>query len=93
MYYIYFICANSRDSFIKIGRAKTPRYRIKAFQRWSPYKLHILATLREEHTTVTERDLHKRFRAHRVHGEWFRPHPELLDYIITLPDYSPAPIE
>jgi len=33
-----------------------------------------------------ENDLHIRFRRIRVHGEWFLPDPELLDYIAGLPD-------
>jgi hypothetical protein len=30
-------------------------------------------------------DKHRRFAAHRLHGEWFTPAPELLDYIGEVP--------
>lgn len=65
---------------IKIGVAGHPEIRMAEIQLMSPARLRILGTIRgvgqpEEHR------LHRRFAAHRIHGEWFLPVPEITDYI------------
>jgi hypothetical protein len=61
---------------IKIGKANFPERRLYDLQASSPVRLRILATvaggMRREY------ELHRQFKASRLHGEWFEPTPELL---------------
>lgn len=72
--WVYFM---RHDQIIKIGYSKNPRKRAAALA-----SAEILAT--EPGGVERESELHSRFRAHRLHGEWFTPAPELLDYIDEL---------
>ena len=47
----------------------------------SPDTLTVLGAVVCEKPDELERELHARFADHRSHGEWFRPSPELLDYV------------
>jgi hypothetical protein len=75
---VYFIQGEGGGP-IKIGHATYVKSRLKELQSGSPVKLVVLATTpgRERE----ERALHDRFASHRLHGEWFSPAPELLEYI------------
>lgn len=72
--WVYFM---RHDQIIKIGYSKNPRKRAAALA-----SAEILAT--EPGGVERESQLHAMFRAHRLHGEWFKPAPELLDYIDEL---------
>lgn len=75
---------------VKIGFASHPdRYeadsvtlRMQSLMSWSPYPLEIIARMRGG--PVIEAWFHHRFRAHRMHGEWFRPAPAILDAAATI---------
>lgn len=76
---IYFI-QNGQDKHIKIGfTQQQPKKRLKELQTGSPHKLKMLRVV--EGGRLKESELHERFAHLRVNGEWFRPDPELLDYI------------
>lgn len=75
--WIYFI--RDEAGYIKIGYATNVSYRMNALQTASRQKLTLLA--RVPGSTLDEKALHRRFRAARVRGEWFRPTPELRAYI------------
>lgn len=77
---VYFI--QSETGLIKIGASHDPGQRIKALQAMSPAKLTILATVSGH--IGDERAYHKQFAAHRSHGEWFHPHPDILAEITRL---------
>jgi len=66
------------DGLIKIGTS------INAMQRVSALKARLLGV--QAGGFAIEADLHQRFHAGRVYprGEWFRPTPDLLDYIAGL---------
>lgn len=64
---------------IKIGIAKDVGERIKALLTALPYELELLGTWPAEFRD--EQALHKHFQHLRIRREWFRPEPELLDYI------------
>ena len=71
---VYFI--GSEIGPIKIGMAIDVGKRLISLQACSPCKLSVLAT-----TTggiKAERIYHRQFTAHRLHGEWFNPAPEIL---------------
>jgi len=65
---------------IKIGKAKDIDRRLKNLQCGSPDNLVILKSYRGD----AEKTLHKVFSSIRLHGEWFFPHPDLLEFISGL---------
>lgn len=60
---------------VKIGFSRNVRSRLRALGR----SVRLLATI--DGNREVESAIHHRFRHARVHGEWFRPIPELLSYI------------
>ena len=82
---IYFIQDTAGN--IKIGHANDVKGRFRSLQTAHATKLHLLATI--PGNVDDERKLHKRFAAHRLGGEWFRPAPELLA-LIGVPQQAPA---
>lgn len=78
--FVYFVQSGGRE--IKIGLAADVPARIRSLQTAHPTKLNLL--------TVTtggqeaERAYHKQFAAHRLHGGWFDPHPDILAEIERL---------
>lgn len=73
---VYFIESCNK---IKIGHTVKIKQRFQALQIGCPAPMFLLATIpggsREEFL------LHRGFKAHRSHGEWFEKHKEILDYI------------
>lgn len=76
--YVYFI-QGEKGGPIKIGYSTNVESRVKELQTGFPTKLVVLALIPGRIWHETE--LHKRFQKHRLHGEWFKPVPELLEYI------------
>lgn len=74
--YVYCIGEERRSHAVKIGFARDAEFRIADLQTGNPRKLVLLGVLRG--TTADERDLHARFIADNVLGEWFTPTEELL---------------
>jgi hypothetical protein len=72
----YFIRAG--DS-IKIGFASNLKRRLGGLQSSHHEPLEVLAAVSA--ADVDEHQTHQRFAHLRIRGEWFRPEPELLDYI------------
>jgi hypothetical protein len=72
---VYFIQPTG-GGLIKIGMSSNPRERLNLLQTGCPVELRILGTL--PGGQPLELELHQRFAAHRVRGEWFEPVPELL---------------
>ena len=73
---------------IKIGRARDPEQRLKDLQTGNSRRLRLLATLSAEDDL--EFELHERFKAAHVRGEWFdlnpltEPGQDILNYIARL---------
>jgi len=89
---VYFIRCGV-DGPIKIWFSRDVPGRLRQLQTGQPQKLRVLRAMRGD--PALEAWLHRRFAAHRLDGEWFAPHPELLSYIIdnTLaPDERPRPV-
>lgn len=63
---------------IKIGVAKRQnlRVRLRNLQHACPYEIRLLCVLPDVPTNV-EGYLHGQFSDSRLHGEWFKPTPEL----------------
>lgn len=77
--FVYFIQAVSGGP-IKIGVGVDPARRLMALQPGNPERLRIIGVIRDA-GREQERNLHFKFRASRMHGEWFEPSPELLAFI------------
>lgn len=78
---IYFIQDTSVLN-IKIGyTAGDPESRRAALQTGSPAGLVLIGFIEGDQSF--ESYLHKRFVTARVHGEWFRPVPELIQFIVS----------
>lgn len=77
---LYFALAEG-VGHIKIGftDGEDAGERLATLQTGSPVPLRLLGTL--PGSLEDEKDLHRRFAAHRVTGEWFKPVPELLAII------------
>lgn len=77
---VYFIGGETGP--IKIGSSVSPLERLATFQIGSPVilKIHALA----KGGLKAEREYQARFAAHRLHGEWHSPHPDILAEIDRL---------
>lgn len=71
-----YFAQQGEDGPIKIGKSKDPHARLAALQVGAPYPLRVLLIVEEP-----EHKLHRRFKADRLQGEWFRPSSDLLRYI------------
>lgn len=77
---VYFIGCQQHS--VKIGFTTQLDIRLAALQNSSPVPLAVLAIV--EAAPSLEREYHARFAAHRLHGEWFEPHPDILAEIERL---------
>jgi hypothetical protein len=75
---VYFV-QESGAGFIKIGMSTNVEMRMCALLQGMPHNLTLLATM--PGANRVESLVHAHFRHARVRGEWFRPLPELLEYI------------
>lgn len=74
--FIYFIQAGGSDGPIKIGVSNAPHLRLAELQTGMPNELVLLAT--RHGNNRAEKELHQRFAADRIRGEWFRPSAAVL---------------
>lgn len=72
---VYFIQVGA-DGPIKIGYSLRPEERVKAIQADMPWPIHLIGCV--PGNPATERIIHVFFAAHRIRGEWFHPHPDVL---------------
>jgi hypothetical protein len=72
----YFV-QGEMTGLIQIGKGVRPECRVRDLQGASPDKLKLLGITRR----YSKSGLHHRFRHLRAHNEWFRPEPELLNFI------------
>lgn len=72
---VYFIRSASDDA-VKIGTARNPAARLRALQIGSPRELTLLRLV--EGAEAEERWLHQHFHGHRLRGEWFAFHADML---------------
>jgi hypothetical protein len=96
---VYFIQAGD-DGPIKVGRTTgDPAERMRSLQTASPYRLRLLAT-KVASRNLDELLVHGRFVHLRLHGEWFSPGADLLEFIadehaicdgLVRPSVVPAP--
>ena len=79
---IYFL-QSKVNNLIKIGCVKRRDdldLRLRSIQLMSPVPLIVLGTI-DDIGRHMEKLIHHQFVQYRLHGEWFKPGPELLNYI------------
>jgi hypothetical protein len=74
---IYFIQAGGDGGLIKIGLTVDLGKRFSALKSSCPAELTLLGF--EHGRREEEKALHRRFAEHRMSGEWFSPHPDIMD--------------
>lgn len=79
---VYFL-RESGVGAIKIGTSTNVALRVRSISRDMPHEVTLLATMPGGHQV--EALLLAFFKHARIRGEWFRPVPELLEYIEELP--------
>jgi len=77
----FFECETTREIKVGITSGKVEK-RMASVQTARGHKISVLATI--PGTTKLERALHERFAHCRLKGEWFSPHPDILEYIAQL---------
>src|SRR5688572_16958214 len=73
---VYFIQVGD-DGPVKIGQSADPIARLASLQTAHYEQLHLRGLALEQ----SEDDLHQRFAGHALNGEWFSPHPVILDAV------------
>jgi hypothetical protein len=76
--FVYFIVDWQRQ-VVKIGVSQSPQKRLAALQTSNPNPLELAAMIPGGY--VPERQLHERYAAHRLNGEWFQLTQEIIDQI------------
>lgn len=69
----------SDDGFVKIGRSKNPKSRLKDMQSGNAHKLKIIEVFKNR--GHCESALHEQFKHLRVRGEWFEYSEEISEFI------------
>lgn len=90
---IYFILAPEVDR-VKIGKSKDVKARLKTLQTGHSQDLCLIMTVDADDSF--EFELHERFKAYHVRGEWFQMSEEIADYILLTPEkwmYATQPQE
>lgn len=82
--FVYFIQAGD-DGPIKVGYTTHPEVRLARLQVGNPETLYLRAAIRVKERAV-EVALHATFARHRIRGEWFHPHADLLALIAQATD-------
>ena len=77
---VYFMAGDGGP--VKIGCALNPSERLASVQTGNPLPLAILATAPGGY--AAEKAYHRRWSAHRLHGEWFARAPEITAEIARL---------
>jgi hypothetical protein len=78
--YVYF-ARESMQGLIKIGIAEVLRDRFLRLKAQIPYKMDMELLLIIYGDKSLEKELHRRFKKHRIKGEWFNPHEDILNFI------------
>lgn len=86
---VYFLSATGIPA-IKIGHSAMPQKRLLGCQVWSPVKLRLDAW-DDAGDALTEAELLWRFRADRMHGEWFAASGALQDLVVTVAETGKVP--
>ena len=67
----------------KIGKANRPDVRVENLGVLLPFRVEVLAVWKAEHSLGFERQLHDRFSAQRINGEWFKFSPQVIASLVN----------
>lgn len=82
--WVYFVKSLIEHGPVKIGYSRTPDIRIQDLRVASSYPLQLAAVWRSKDARALESKLHRKFRAHKMNGEWFKPSPDLIKLVELL---------
>ena len=85
---IYAFRAGSRGP-VKIGFSTNPVKRVASLKTSCPAGVKPLGVM--EGTLADEAALFRRLAEHRLHGEWFKPHREVLEVVKNMDAFPPLP--
>lgn len=77
-HWVYFV-QGGPEALIKIGTSTDVATRVRGLQNSCPVPIRLLAVMPGGQRT--EAALHRRWQAHRTHGEWFYPAASILEFI------------
>jgi hypothetical protein len=77
---VYFI--GGEDGPIKIGFTTELPSRLRSLQNSSPVPIRLLAAVHGDR--ALEAEYHRRFAAHRLHGEWFERASVIIDELVEI---------
>jgi len=83
--YVYLI--QGENGFYKIGRTVAPENRMKTFNVKLPFNVEYICLVKHDDHVSLETELHERFAAKRINGEWFALNDEDVTYIKALPTW------
>lgn len=81
--FVYLIHDRTANSY-KIGLSKNPKSRLSSMQTGTTNELVLLHTIETTDMEALERELHQRFTAKALRGEWFALDTEDVEYIRSL---------
>lgn len=81
--YVYLI-KSQFDAYYKIGRAVNPEKRMRTFNVKLPFKVEFVCVIKTEDMYALETELHRRFKAKHIEGEWFALDAADVEYIKSL---------
>jgi hypothetical protein len=89
---VYFLQAGQSGN-IKIGRTYDLKSRLASLQTGSsePLKLLAFVNCEDSDPADVEATVHRAFQRYRLHGEWFQPSNELIEYIRKLGTHGNQP--
>ena len=87
---LYMVQSGGPSGPVKIGYATNVLYRVSNLQTGNPERLTLILEARVPDPAALEAELHDRFRAHRIRGEWFRYHQDVAAARAELQRFSPA---
>lgn len=80
--YVYLVASPS--GHYKIGRTRDIHDRMRTFEVKLPFEPRLEHTIKTSDCVALETELHHRFEAKRVNGEWFALSPGDVQYIKSL---------
>jgi len=81
--WIYLIKEKNGPNY-KIGRTKDYNDRLGTFEVKLPFEIDPLVVIQTEDMYRLESQLHKKFAAKHINGEWFRLHRRDVDFILHI---------
>ena len=76
-----YIISTEDFKYIKIGKTGSIKNRFGNIQTGCPFKLFFWLGIYTEDSTSIENYLHSEMESKRLHGEWFEPDAEDLDFL------------